>query len=366
MSSMVNFVFLSVIFLFPHLIQAAPGHNDEVKIIIIKIGGSSITNKAQFETFNETSLDWFAQTVQKTLSSTYNKKLHTRLVIVHGAGSFGHYQAKEFGFRGVMGADKNHVNTLNKMKEENILDNPILSDKEHIGIAKTRLSVQTLHLKLISTLIAYGIPAVGVSPFALSPVYDEDLNLEALASSVTQIVNQGMIPVIHGDAVFQRDIGGAILGGDDIVCSIASHFARMTKSPDKIEENGSTSNGNNSMSIDTVQVTFITDVDGVFTSDPKFNPDAELVQLLEVSQEGKLIQLQGSKTMQATKSSHEHDVTGGLESKLKSAIEIAKQDVQVVIVRCGSTSAEKAVHGDYFPIGTTIRLQRNPQECVDS
>ena len=58
-------------------------------MIILKIGGSAITKKdAQEPTIDEVNLDRIAQEV-----SAYNDDM----VIVHGAGSYGHIYAKKFG-----------------------------------------------------------------------------------------------------------------------------------------------------------------------------------------------------------------------------------------------------------------------------
>jgi uridylate kinase len=60
--------------------------------VLVKIGGSSITDKATREALNESALDWFARSLT---SSSHGMNL--TFVIVHGAGSFGHHTAKEYG-----------------------------------------------------------------------------------------------------------------------------------------------------------------------------------------------------------------------------------------------------------------------------
>jgi len=55
-------------------------------LVIIKLGGAAITRKQTFETLNDDVLD---------LCASHIAQLHAnrvRLVIVHGAGSFGHHQ----------------------------------------------------------------------------------------------------------------------------------------------------------------------------------------------------------------------------------------------------------------------------------
>lgn len=55
---------------------------------IIKFGGSAITYKSDFESINEDAL----QRLCRELATVTG-----RYVLVHGAGSFGHYQAKQYG-----------------------------------------------------------------------------------------------------------------------------------------------------------------------------------------------------------------------------------------------------------------------------
>lgn len=55
---------------------------------IIKFGGSAITYKTDFEYINADALQRLCRELA-TVAGSY--------VLVHGAGSFGHYQAKQYG-----------------------------------------------------------------------------------------------------------------------------------------------------------------------------------------------------------------------------------------------------------------------------
>ncbi|CAF1477600.1 unnamed protein product, partial [Didymodactylos carnosus] len=64
---------------------------DDVKPIvvvdrIIKIGGAAISDKTQFETLLPDNLKQICQLL---------KQNYKNLILIHGAGSFGHHQAKE-------------------------------------------------------------------------------------------------------------------------------------------------------------------------------------------------------------------------------------------------------------------------------
>lgn len=104
------------------------------KILLLKVGGSSITQKGKLETLDEEALEWFSRTIRSTIhydfvstedgesSENENKPA---MIIVHGAGSFGHHTAKQYGLRGKGGVPPPDGMNLTK---------DLLT-----GIAKTRL-----------------------------------------------------------------------------------------------------------------------------------------------------------------------------------------------------------------------------------
>ena len=58
--------------------------------VIVKLGGSAITVKDTFETLRDDSLNSTANQIRQLLQENY----HINLVVVHGAGSFGHFQVR--------------------------------------------------------------------------------------------------------------------------------------------------------------------------------------------------------------------------------------------------------------------------------
>ncbi|KAH8060530.1 hypothetical protein JL722_4633 [Aureococcus anophagefferens] len=60
-------------------------------VTVVKLGGSAITDKARFETLDEAGLRAAAEAVRRCVADG------RRVVVVHGAGSFGHFQAREHG-----------------------------------------------------------------------------------------------------------------------------------------------------------------------------------------------------------------------------------------------------------------------------
>ena len=81
------------------------------KILLVKIGGSSVTQKAELETLNAEALKWFSETIRSTINDDFLSigggddgskdadyfvdPQKPAIIVVHGAGSFGHRTAKK-------------------------------------------------------------------------------------------------------------------------------------------------------------------------------------------------------------------------------------------------------------------------------
>jgi isopentenyl phosphate kinase len=92
---------------------------------------------------------------------------------------------------------------------------------------------------------------------------------------------------------------------------------------------------------------FLTDVPGVFTKPPA-EEGAKLIPEITVDYEGR--------AHLPMMSSADHDVTGGIEVKLKTAISIVAQfGIPVFIVEVGTRHAADAINGRVPEIATAIR-----------
>ena len=84
----------------------------------------------------------------RSVNSTNSLNYGLDIIVIHGAGSFGHFQAHEYGVS--KGGIKN--------------DNGVIQWKK--GFAMTRDSVTSLNRIVVHTLVHQcNLPAVGVSPF---------------------------------------------------------------------------------------------------------------------------------------------------------------------------------------------------------
>mmetsp|Transcript_2220 Transcript_2220/g.5944 ORF Transcript_2220/g.5944 Transcript_2220/m.5944 type:complete len:382 (-) Transcript_2220:101-1246(-) len=348
-------------------------------ILLVKIGGSSITEKAELETLNTKALEWFSRAIRSAIDDAFLSRSASRsasaseeesattngggggvgttgttneikplsIIVVHGAGSFGHHTAKQYGLGGTTSPPPDGMRLTRDLVT---------------GIARTRQSVKKLNGAVVSELIESGVNAVGISPCFNVPGLmthggDEHHGATLLVESILDTLSAGLVPVLHGDAGLYgtysdhastatatetatetttkttattttmgnrdhrhrfRSLSAGILGGDTLVELIATH-PLMEGSIDR--------------------TIFLTDVDGVFTHDPKMRPNAELVRNVRVDPvSGRVMN-----ELSASGSSHEHDVTGGLKAKLGAAATVAKTGIDVIIARCGSVGATTAM-----------------------
>ena len=94
------------------------------------------TDKASFETLNRGALQWFVQAIAsslherfKTLSSTSDTENgNASFIIIHGAGSFGHHIAKEYGLKG----QEEKPDSIKSLSDASVIK------RRMTGLAKTR------------------------------------------------------------------------------------------------------------------------------------------------------------------------------------------------------------------------------------
>ena len=158
-----------------------------------QIGGSCLTDKGSLETVQTSILETTAQQVAEAFLLARSSQ-RVRLVLLHGAGSFGHFTAKEY-------------DLVSGGKGETWRE----------GMTKTRHSVKKLNALVVNALAEAGLPAVGVSPFPSVTTDGRKLNGLKSLRVVPDVVEQGLLPVLHGDVVLDSSLGCTILSGDTIM-----------------------------------------------------------------------------------------------------------------------------------------------------
>lgn len=156
--------------------------------VILKLGGSVITDKAaDLGVIREADLLRIAKEV-----SGYRGKM----IIVHGAGSFGHTYAKKYG-----------------------LDSGF--DPE--GVIVTHESVKKLASRVVDALNGYGVRAVALHPMGCTVCRNGRIESMYL-DNIKLMLENGFVPVLHGDVVMDLELGACVLSGDQIVPYLAKEL----------------------------------------------------------------------------------------------------------------------------------------------
>ena len=231
---------------------------------LVKLGGSVITDKSRLRTFRRESCDRLANEL-----ATANDSLS----IVHGAGSFGHIEAKK--------------HSLHEGFKE---------DSQLKFVAAVQRDVRELNLKVLESLIDKGIRAVSVPPAAAGVFWDgqiQSFDREPFES----VLKLGLTPVSFGDIVPDESMGFSICSGDLIMEALAKEFRPSI-------------------------VVFCADVDGAFESDPKLDKKARLISRLD------------SEVLRSLKrtQSKDADVTGSIFAKLERMLAISRNCEKCMIV----------------------------------
>jgi isopentenyl phosphate kinase len=276
-------------------------------MIILKLGGSIITEKdAEIPTINDKNL----ARISKEIKSALNHLDHTNdynngLIIVHGAGSFGHPFASEY-----------QIGKPFKIEED--------FEKKKIGFSLTQSWVKKLNTVICDVLREEGIPVVSIQPSSFVITKNKRI-ISANLDIIEKYLENGFIPVIYGDVVLDREetIKMAVVSGDQLINYLAKHLK-----PER--------------------VILGTDVDGVFNKNPKKHPDAKIIT--------EVTSLDDLESMDSTTNI---DVTGGMIGKIKELIELAEIGIESEIINAEKESfVEKALCGEIV-LGTTIKCKIN-------
>ena len=153
--------------------------------VILKLGGSVITDKGADEgVVREADLLRIAREVSE---------FRGKMIIVHGAGSFGHTYARKYG-----------------------LDRSF--DPE--GVIVTHESVKKLASIVVDSLNSFGVRAVAVPPMGCTVCRKGRIESMYL-DSIKLMLKNGFVPVLHGDVVMDLELGACVLSGDQIVPYLA-------------------------------------------------------------------------------------------------------------------------------------------------
>jgi isopentenyl phosphate kinase len=236
-------------------------------LTIVKLGGSVITHKdSSPPKVNEQNMGRIAKEL---------KKHRGELIIVLGGGAHGHQAAHSYGF-----ADA-------KTPKELLLK----------GIPPIRHNMSILASSVETSLNKEGIPAIVLPPFS-SVTLKNGLIHDFPTNIIRKSLENGLVVVTHGDVCFDEENTVSILSGDTIAVYLAEQMNAKT-------------------------ILIGTDVDGVLDDNPKLNPLAKHIPVINHENKEEIL----SKTGPSTNT----DVTGGMSKKLSELLEITRQNREIII-----------------------------------
>lgn len=164
--------------------------------VVVKLGGSVITEKNRPETLDGPALSAAADVIAEAQSTAAVGEL----AIVHGAGSFGHHHANR------------HDVTVDR------------GTHDAAAVLAIHGAMTTLNRFVLSRLHDRDVPALPVHPLSAA-ARDADGTLSCPLSQVETLLGEGFVPVLHGDGVAHRGNGVTILSGDELVGTLAEGLA---------------------------------------------------------------------------------------------------------------------------------------------
>jgi isopentenyl phosphate kinase len=263
---------------------------NETKPVILKIGGSAITDKTGQLAAKTEIINRLAEEIKRADLDN--------LIIVHGGGSFGHPTAEKYGIK------------------DGYNEEPI----QKLGFAETHHVMTVLNGLVMDAMIWHEIAAVSIAPS--SCFLTENGKIKFFDETVLKAMQKmAFTPVLYGDAVLDEKLGFTILSGDQLVAYLAIRY------------NAS-------------KIVVGTDTDGLFEEDPKINKDAKPYKHLTLAE---LKQIQPKLGKASGK-----DVTGGMQGKMAELIPAIEQGIPVTVTGATKALSIYRALTDQSVLGTVI------------
>jgi len=235
--------------------------------------------------------------IAKEISEAYNSE-GKQLVIVHGAGSFGHQIVKRTG-----------------------INNGIETKQQLVDFAETQRLQNVLNSIFVDALIREGLPAIPCQASA-SAIMDSGKFLKMDTEAIKGFIEIGLIPVLYGVPAYDKTKKCSILSGDDIAPYLAKELGAE-------------------------RIIHGTDVDGIFTGDPKKDKNAKLIPLITEDNFDEVKKMVSGSTAV--------DVTGGMLKKIIEIMKITKYGISSHIINANvRENVKKAMQLDQS-FGTVIK-----------
>jgi isopentenyl phosphate kinase len=263
---------------------------NDARPIILKLGGSAITDKSAEATPKTEIINQLAEEIKRADLDN--------LIVVHGGGSFGHPEAAKYALK------------------EGYQEDPT----QKFGFAETHHMMTVLNGLVMDSLIWHEIPALSIAPS--NCFITENGKIKFFDDTVMKAMSKLVFtPVMYGDVVFDDKQGFTVLSGDQLVAYLALKY-KATK------------------------IVVGVDTDGIFDCDPKTNPNAKAFKTLNLKELKELQPKLGK--AQST------DVTGGMAGKMAELIPAIEAGIHVTVTGATKKLSIYRALTDQSVLGTEI------------
>lgn len=184
------------------------------ELVFLKLGGSLITDKMKPYTPLLDVMDDLALQIVTALRS----QLDLRLVIGHGAGSFGHVAASEYKTRDGYPRPSPLTHRERDATEDNYWK----------GFAEVWYQASSLNRYVMEALHKAGLRTMALPPSGSVIASDSQVAVWE-TTPIRMALAAGMVPVIFGDVVFDEVRGGTILSTENLFTYLVKALA-----PDRV------------------------------------------------------------------------------------------------------------------------------------
>ncbi|MEM1683351.1 MAG: isopentenyl phosphate kinase [Ignisphaera sp.] len=186
----------------------------------MKLGGALLTDKSKPFSLRYSVLN----RISREIAHAY-RKCTSRIIVIHGGGSFGHYVVEQ---------------------------HDLLHSCD--AISQTIWFMREMNMIIADALSSFGIPVIPFDTHALTTIENNEIHIHL--KPITYALSLNLVPLLYGDIVLKEN-GADIVSGDEI-----SWYLGKQLKPSRI--------------------LFATTVDGVYDKDPA-NPDAKIIRILKLS-----------------------------------------------------------------------------------
>lgn len=237
-------------------------------LLLIKLGGSVLTDKTRKQTFREDHLTRLVSEVVR-----FRQQSKTKLIIAHGAGSFGHEAAARY------------------RTKEGIKDSQSL-----LGMAEVTSIAQDMNSRVIAEFLKQKVPAVALSPRAMLVTKKQKLE-NMFADAINDILTVNGLPVLFGDVVFDSVQGWTIYSSENVLTAVST----VLKDNFRIKK-----------------LLLVSDTDGVYDQNHETIPEITAKNFPKVKS--------------AIGGAEGFDVTGGMRHKVEAALALAQTGISSQII----------------------------------